>query len=85
MRKAQGYAVIADPNAPVRECDTFTCVHCQRIVFVQPKCDPSDAGGFCRLCYSHICGPCADKGRCDPFERRLERMEARGRLLQSIG
>lgn len=85
MRKAQGYAVLFGPNDSTRECDTFTCAHCQFVVFVKPKCDPSEAGGFCRLCFKHICGPCADKGACDPFEKKLERMEARGRLMRQIG
>lgn len=85
MRNAQGYAVLVGPDAPMRECDTFTCSHCQFVVFVKPKCDPSELGGFCRLCFKHICGPCADKGMCDPFEKKLERMEDRGRLMRQIG
>lgn len=85
MRNAQGYAIIVDPNAPAKECDTFTCAHCQQVVFVKPRCDPSEMGGFCRLCYKHTCGPCADKGSCDPFEKKLERAEARGQMLRSMG
>ncbi len=83
MRKPQGYAVISDPNA-VKECDTFTCCHCNGIVFVKARCDPSEAGGFCRLCYKHTCPKCADAGRCDPFEKRLAQYEARANLLRSF-
>jgi hypothetical protein len=81
----QGYAIITDPDAPTRECDTITCCHCQRIVFVRPGQSASDAGGFCRLCMQPTCGPCADTGACTPFEKKLEEMERRGQLFRSLG
>lgn len=84
MRNPGGYAVIVDPNAPLREHDTFTCHHCNAVVFVKAGCDPSEAGGFCRLCYKHICGPCADKGVCEPFEQKLEAMERRDRFMRAM-
>lgn len=85
MTAPRGYAAIVGPDAPIKECDTITCCHCQRVVFLKPKQDPTEAGGFCRLCFRHTCGPCADRGVCDPFERQLERMEARGATLRSMG
>ena len=85
MLKPQGYAIIMDPDAPARECDTITCSHCQRIVFVGPKQDPSDLGGFCRLCFRHVCGPCADAMVCVPFERQLEIAERRDETRRSLG
>lgn len=84
MRNPGGYAVIVGPDHPVVELDTFTCFHCQRIVHVKPKEDPSTLGGFCRLCFKHICGPCTDKGACDPFEAKLERMERSASLRRAI-
>jgi len=86
-RRAQGYATIIDPAAgrPV-EMDTFTCCHCQTIVFMHNRDGTrADPGGFCRLCFRQCCGPCADSGTCQPFERKLERSEARARLLRQIG
>lgn len=85
MRAPGGYATWTDPAAarPV-ERDTFTCAHCSRIVVVEPICDPSAAGGFCRQCMAHLCTRCANRGVCDPFMRKLERAEARDRLLRSI-
>jgi hypothetical protein len=85
MRCPQGYAIITDPDAPTKECDTIVCCHCQRIVFVRPGQSASDVGGFCRLCFEPTCGPCADIGTCFPFEKQLEAMEARGRLLAAMG
>lgn len=99
MLRPQGYAIITDPDAPVREFDTITCNHCQAIVYLKPGharegFGPGDAGspstrhdpgGFCRQCMRPTCGPCADAGACTPFEERLKRIEARGRMLASMG
>lgn len=62
---------------------TFTCCHCNKVTIVPLKATPSECGGFCRLCMKATCSTCAD-GLCAPFERRLEAMEARGRLLASV-
>lgn len=83
MLRSQGYAIITDPDAPTKECDTITCCHCQRVAFVKPGVS-TDAGGFCRLCFDHICGPCADLGTCIPFEAKLERMEGRRVFLRGV-
>jgi len=75
MFKPGGYAFSFDAEGIRQEADSFTCAHCNRIVFVKPKCDPSDLGGFCRLCTKMICPKCVDIGSCDPFEKKLERQE----------
>lgn len=84
MRNAQGYAITAEPGKGDVEEDTFTCSHCNTVVFVKPRQDPSEMGGFCRLCYKHVCGPCADVGTCDPFEKKMEAMERRDRLMKVV-
>lgn len=84
MRRPQGYAVTVEPGKATVEEDTFTCCHCNAIVFLSARQDPSAAGGFCRLCMGHICSACADKG-CEPFERKLEAMERRDKFLRAIG
>lgn len=84
MRRPQGYAVITSPDG-VRECDTITCGHCQRIVHVGARKRVEDIGGLCKSCMRPICGPCVDKGNCDPFEKKLERAEARDIALRSYG
>lgn len=87
MRRSNGYgyAITTEPGKRDVEEDTFTCNHCNAVVFLKPMQDPSEMGGFCRMCMKHICGPCADKLGCDPFEKKLERMESRDRLLRSLG
>lgn len=80
--RPQGYATIVGPDAPIKEWDTITCKHCQRVVFVR-----KDPGGFCRCCMAPVCGPCADNGSCAPFEKRLEEFERaaiRGRILTEL-
>jgi hypothetical protein len=83
--RSRGYAITVDPDGPTVEQDSLTCVHCNSVFFLMPRQDPSDAGGFCRLCYGYICSKCADSGECTPFEKKLEQMEARGRLLKACG
>lgn len=79
MRKPHGYAQIVSPDAPLAEMDTAMCCHCQRIIFMHatPQLPNPDKGGFCIKCYSNVCGPCADQGVCTPFERELEKIEAK--------
>ena len=84
MRRPQGYGVEFSPEGIVKEEDSFTCGHCNAVVFVAPLADPSSFGGFCRLCMRHVCEPCAGQGGCDPFEKKLERMESKGRSLRAI-
>ena len=85
MRKPQGYSVIVEPGRADIECDTVTCIHCNGVVFVAAGKDPSDLGGFCVLCNRNICAACASTGKCDPFEKKLERIESRGRFFQAVG
>ena len=84
MRKPQGYAITVEPGKKDVEEDTITCCHCNKVVFLKPRQDPTEVGGFCRLCMMHTCSECADNGTCTPFEKRLEAMEAKDRLRRSI-
>lgn len=85
MRNPQGYAYTADPDRGLVERDTFTCNHCQFVVFVRPASDPTDMGGFCRMCMKHICAKCADEGVCLPFEKKLDQYERANRFHQAVG
>jgi hypothetical protein len=81
MRHPGGYATFTSEDG-VREMDTFTCAHCQKIVHVKPKASPDELGGFCRNCMKPVCPSCASKG-CTPFEKRLEAWEAKDRARRS--
>lgn len=79
-----GYAVIVDPDGGKIEASTFTCAHCNSIVHVWPKMKMDDLGSMCRNCMKMVCAKCSDLG-CVPFEKKLERLEARDRALRSYG
>jgi len=64
---------------------TFTCAPCNRVVVVPFKCKPEEVGGFCMLEFRPVCPECHVIGTCTPFEKRLEQMEARKRLLTAMG
>jgi hypothetical protein len=84
VRRPGGYGITVEPGKKDIEEDSFTCAHGNEIVFVKPFQDPSELGGFCRLCMKHICAKCAAKGECTPFEKVLEAMESKDRLTRSI-
>ena len=84
MLRPGGYAHIFDGDGTQREFDTITCFHCNRMKHVKPYCDPADLGGLCKVCMKLVCAKCVGK-RCVPFEKRLEKVEARARALMSYG
>lgn len=81
--RAQGYATISDPDKGMIECDTFTCNHCQQIVFVRPKNRASDDGAMCKMCMQLICQRCLDDGRCIPFLKKLDIQERQEYIRRS--
>jgi len=84
-RREQGCAVWTHAGGQRRTLATFTCVHCNDVTLIPEGAKPADCGGFCLLCMRSTCTACATAGGCTPFERRLEQIEARDRLLTSIG
>lgn len=99
MRNPGGYAVIVSPEpskakfdrlrceeipAGTFEADTFTCVHCNRVIHVKPKVSMDEFGSMCRNCMKMVCPACAD-GPCVPFMKRLDEAEKRDIALRSYG
>ena len=77
MAKQAGYYCVTSPDG-VTESDAFVCAHCNKIIVVPPKSDVSTLGGYCTTCgMAMICPKCVALGTCDPFEKKLNRMEAR--------
>ena len=85
MRNPQGYATLFGPDAPPKECDTFTCGHCNSVVHVPPKADPAVVGGLCKQCMTLICPICVDRMTCAPWELQMKTMEARDAARRSYG
>lgn len=82
--RQRGYEVVTGPDGRRVEQETFTCGHCSQIVTVPNRAAADEVGGFCRVCMSMVCPGCLATDRCDPYERKLERIEARERLLRSV-
>lgn len=82
MRNPHGILITTGPDGVV-ETDTFLCGHCGGIVAVKPKQAPEDIGGMCKHCMAMTCRGCTARGSCTPFEKALERAEARDRARRS--
>lgn len=80
MQRPGGYFICTSVEGVVEEGDTFTCCHCNKVVFVKPLVSMSEFGGFCTLCMKPTCPRCDTEGTCVPFEKKLEIVEARERL-----
>ena len=83
-KRVQGYATVMLDGQITDEEDTFTCGHCNGIVFIKPFQTDTDS---CRACDSHICQACAGelvkKLKCVTVDARLEAAERRARLSRS--
>ncbi len=99
MRNPGGYAAITSPTPQAvhfdrlrceligggtYECDTFTCMHCGKVVHVRPKANPDEFGSMCRHCMKMVCPTCAS-GPCVPWLEKLERAERKQEALRSYG
>lgn len=73
-----GYATLIGPDG-MKQADTFTCAHCNRLVIVKPGTQPEDVCWHCmdakRPLAGLICKACVAKRRCAPHERWLETVE----------
>ena len=58
------------------------CGHCRNCLGAGY---PDEVGGLCMLEMKPVCPQCHARGVCDPFEKKLARMEARGKLLAAVG
>ena len=85
MRNSGGVLIASDPDGGVREQDTFTCVHCQKVSGVQPMQKPEEIGGLCKQCMGLICASCAGEGTCRPWEEQMDEREAKANALRSYG
>ena len=85
MRVPQFYATTVDPVHGNKEEEGFVCKHCQKIVTVKPFSDPVEMGGLCKCCMGLICKRCVGLGKCVPWERQMEIIEARDKARRSYG
>lgn len=91
-KKALGCLQEIGNGGVVREADTFTCQHCNRVGLVQPfkGVEESGSGAMCYGCGGLICLGCLKRSRhndvpkCDHIERKLERAERAGRFYREL-
>lgn len=79
MRKPHGYLVVDGE----RERDVIRCCHCQQICDVPPG--PMQHFPWCWKCGAPTCQSERCTAMCDPWERQLERAEAKHALLRAVG
>jgi hypothetical protein len=58
------------PEGNVLELPTYTCAHCERIVFINSVRTRSRE--VCRRCMRVICDPCHGTGLCEPYIKIAE-------------
>jgi hypothetical protein len=63
------------------ETPCYTCAHCNTVVEIKSKTQDM---GFCHMCFYPTCINCGALDKCDPFEKKLERIESRARMLTRI-
>jgi hypothetical protein len=81
MKLALGYAETFDAYGTSKVFETLTCAHCGKIYKRPASGEPF---GFCNLCFKSTCLTCGGSLKCDPFEKKLERMEKRQRFLSTF-
>ncbi len=89
MRRPGGYTFLTFDDGRMVEGESFSCRHCNRVVFVRPRERPEDVGGLCKCCMGLTCPACTDKMArgtpCVPLEERLKREEAHYEARRSYG
>lgn len=94
MRNPKGYATLSHPDHKLRECDTSSCNHCNRVIHVPVGARAEDLGARCKSCMQDVCAKCSRDDICVPFPKRLEiwelhhtikKTEASGAALRSYG
>lgn len=84
MRNAGGWRTITEHDGRISaENDTITCCHCNGIVIVKNGPD-APMPCMCLMCMKRICEACEKRGKCTPFEQRLERMERRASFRRAL-
>lgn len=73
-----------------RRGETFTCCHCNRIGEFRDNMGMFKPPDMCSQEHKPLCPACAREansrvGACAVFEKKLEAMESRDRMLRAIG
>lgn len=85
-RQRLNYLLETGPGI-LRERDAATCGHCQRQMILTPS--PGEGVVLrvepkCSGCGKFVCEECKRIAGCDTWERKMERQEARAKLLRAM-
>ena len=72
------------PDGNVSTWESSTCAHCQSITTIPNRRKMHEVTDVCRSCMKLICLQCAGFP-CRPWEKEMERQEARARMFRDIG
>lgn len=85
-REGVSYETTPDGRT-VNETETFTCGHCQHVTAVGPKQSLDELGNMCLACMRPCCKACSYEmshgGGCEPFEKKLLKIEASAKARRS--
>ena len=83
MRSPHGIAITTDGDTGRQvKRDVVVCCHCQRVSEVDVG--PMLNFPWCWKCHAPTCQRAACTSTCDPWERQLERAEAKHALLRAV-
>lgn len=80
--KHEGYLQLIGDSGTL-ELATYHCCHCQTAVIVQSG--SRQRRGFCFNCMEPNCGRQSCVERCDPWEKQMQRAEAKYETRRSMG
>jgi len=78
-------------DGSVRRGETFTCAHCNSVVEFKDNRGLFKPPTMCAMEHKPLCEVCAARaekrtdGMCEVFEKKLEKIEARDRMLRAVG
>ena len=84
LRRPNGLTWEFWPEGKIVEGETLACGHCSSMKYIKQP-EERDLGGYCMVCNRLICGPCADKGKCESWEEMLAKKEAEFESRRSMG
>lgn len=77
-------------DGSVRRGETYTCAHCNGVVEYKDNMGKNDPLVFCQFEHKPICPKCVKRAAktasgCEVFEKKLEQIESRDKMLRSAG
>jgi hypothetical protein len=72
-------------DGSIRRGETYTCCHCNNVHEYVDNVGKKVVVNGCGMCQKPVCPACHKVGTCTPFEKKLDRIEARDKLFREAG